>query len=154
MGPPQSERADEGACVRSAAKQAPRPLASKPKACWSARGTASRMALIMMPALLPSKLPTASEVQRQVAAARQKSKSLPSILRSPPRASPQEAAAPRQQQRPVETRALLPRAAAPARSEFCGPDRALVLLREDALAPIATRVVFKPADPAQQKPMS
>ena len=109
------------------------------------------MAVTMMTALLPSKLPTASEVQRQVAAARQKAKSLPSILRSPPRASPQEAAAPRQQQRPVETRALLPRAAAPARSEFCGPDRALVLLREDALAPIATRVVFKPADPAQQR---
>ena len=109
------------------------------------------MALIMMPALLPSKLPTASEVQRQVAAARQKSKSLPSILRSPPRRSPQEAAGPRQQQRPLETRALLPRAAAPARSEFSGPDRALVLLREDALAPTATRVVFKPADPAQQR---
>ena len=106
----------------------------------------------MMPALLPSKLPTASEVQRQVAAARQKSKSLPT-LRSPPRRSPRKAAAPRQQRRPLELRALLPHTdrAAPTRSEFSGPDRALVLLREDALAPTATRVVFKPADPAQQR---
>ena len=105
-----------------------------------------------MPALLPSKLPTASEVQRQVAAARQKSKSLPT-LRSPPRRSPRKAAAPRQQRRPLELRALLPHTdrAAPTRSEFSGPDRALVLLREDALAPTATRVVFKPADPAQQR---
>ena len=110
------------------------------------------MGLTMMPALLPSKLPTASEVQRQVAAARQKSKSLPT-LRSPPRRSPRKAAAPRQQGRPLELRALLPRTdrAAPTRSEFSGPDRALVLLREDALAPTATRVVFKPADPAQQR---
>ena len=110
------------------------------------------MGLTMMPALLPSKLPTASEVQRQVAAARQKSKSLPT-LRSPPRRSPRKAAAPRQQRRPLELRALLPHTdrAAPTRSEFSGPDRALVLLREDALAPTATRVVFKPADPAQQR---
>ena len=110
------------------------------------------MGLTMMPALLPSKLPTASEVQRQVAAARQKSKSLPT-LRSPPRRSPRKAAAPRQQGRPLELRALLPRTdrAAPTRSEFSGPDRALVLLREDALAPTSTRVVFKPADPAQQR---
>lgn len=110
------------------------------------------MVLTMMPALLPSKLPTASEVQRQVAAARQKSKSLPT-LRSPPRRSPRKAAAPRQQRRPLELRALLPHTdrAAPTRSEFSGPDRALVLLREDALAPTATRVVFKPADPAQQR---
>ena len=110
------------------------------------------MGLTMMPALLPSKLPTASEVQRQVAAARQKSKSLPT-LRSPPRRSPRKAAAPRQQRRPLELRALLPHTdrAAPTRSEFSGPDRALVLLREDALAPTSTRVVFKPADPAQQR---
>ena len=108
--------------------------------------------LTMMPALQPSKLPSASDVQRQVAAARQKAKSLPN-LRSSPSRSPRKAAAPRQQGRPLELRALLPRTdrAAPTRSEFSGPDRALVLLREDALAPTATRVVFKPADPAQQR---
>ena len=113
--------------------------------------TARAMVLSMMPALLPSKLPSASEVQRQVAAARQKSKSLPT-LRSPPRRSPRKAAAPRQQRPPLELRALLPRElGAGRRSEFSGPDRTQVLIREDALAPTATRVVFKPADPAQQR---
>ena len=102
----------------------------------------------IMPALPLSKLPSASEHQRQVAAAR-KTKSLP-VLRSPPRRSPQKAAAPRQ--RPPAQ--LLPRAdrAAPNRSEYTSPDRLQVLLREDALAVGSrTRVVFKPADPAQQR---
>ena len=95
----------------------------------------------MMPPLPPTKLPPASEVQRL---RQSKAKSLPSL-----RQRPAQPAAPSQHPLP-QAHQLLPAArAAPKLSEFAAPDRLRVLIREDALA--RTRVLFKPADPAQQR---